>query len=139
MKEKTNFLMKENIKLFILSFLGTFSPIINILVTVGLLIVIDFIVGLYRAIYLKETITSRKMSNSIGKILLYNLFVISLWGLEYHIMDNLLPITKVGAMFVALVEIKSISESLEKIFKINFFIKIMNAIKRGENGMKSEI
>jgi hypothetical protein len=128
--------MREKLYLFLLSALAVFSPLAPILFSVGFLILADFIVGLYRAKVRNETITSRKMSNTISKMVLYQIMIISLFILETFLLDKVIPLTKMGAVFIALVEIKSISESIEMITGVNIWKKVIEAIRRGTNNTK---
>ena len=128
--------MREKLYLFILSLLTVFTPLVPILFSVGFLILADFIVGIYRAKVKNETITSRKMSNTISKMVLYQIMIISLFILETFLLDKILPLTKMAAVFIALVEVKSISESVEMITGVNIWKKVVEALRRGTNNTK---
>jgi hypothetical protein len=123
--------MKDKLYLLLFSFVATFAPLVPLLLSIGILIIIDFCVGLYRAYKIGELITSRKMSNTISKMLLYNLMIVSLFILEAFIIDKALPLTKIGAGFIAIIEVKSINESVELITGTDILGKIMGLIKRG--------
>lgn len=128
--------MKEKLYLLLLSSLAVFTPLIPLTLSVGFLIMVDFCVGIYRAKKKGEMITSRKMSNTLSKMVLYQLMIISLFVLETFLLDNILPITKMGAAFIALIEIKSISESIEMITGLNIWTKLVEALRRGTNNTK---
>jgi hypothetical protein len=128
--------MKNYLLYFLVSLVAILTPVVPILLTVGSLITIDFIIGIWRAFKMKEPITSRKMGNTISKMLLYQLMIISLFLLETFILTDILPFTKIGAALISIVEIKSISESIEKVTGINIWTKITKIIKRGQSQTK---
>jgi hypothetical protein len=109
------------------------------LLTIGVLIVIDFLVGIYRAFKMGEKITSRKMGNTISKMFLYQLTIISLFLFETYIVGPILPITKIGAALISITELKSIDESVEKMTGVGVWKKLVKIIKRGESETKDFI
>lgn len=131
--------MKQYLMSFFVSLVAILSPVVPILLTVGTLITIDFIIGLWRAYKMKEKITSRKMGNTISKMLLYQLMILSLFLLETFILTDILPFTKIAAGLISVVEIKSISESIEKVTGVNVWTKLVKIIKRGESQTKDFI
>jgi hypothetical protein len=92
------------------------SPIKTLLLTIGFLIAADFIFGIIRAYTKKEIISSRKMSNTIGKILLYNLAIISVYFLDKYLIGSGLHLEKVAAGLIGLTEFKSLDESFKTLF-----------------------
>jgi hypothetical protein len=77
--------MKQYLSYLFVSLFAVFAPVVPLLLTIGCLIIIDFIVGVYRAFKMKEIITSRKMGNTISKMLLYQLTILSLFVFETYI------------------------------------------------------
>jgi hypothetical protein len=132
------------IKAWILSHLNTLfiatiaviSPVKPLLLTVGFLIVADFIFGIYRAYRLKENITSRKMGNTISKIILYNLAILSVYFLDKNILDTGLHLEKICAGLIGVVEIKSLSESFYILTGIDIWTKLKGILERGESNTK---
>lgn len=121
------------------SLIAIFSPVVPLMLTIGFLIGLDFIVGLYRAWKLKEQITSRKMGNTISKMLLYQATILSLYVFEVYILGSTLPVSKIGAGLISVVEIKSIDESVEKMTGTGVWKRIVKIIKRGESETKDFI
>jgi hypothetical protein len=115
------------------------SPVVPLLLTIGFLIVIDFIFGMYRAHKTGEKITSRKMGNTISKILLYNLMVISVYFLDHYILKTGLNLEKIAASLIGIVELKSLDESFVKLFGWSIYDKIKKAIQRGTSTTKDII
>jgi hypothetical protein len=131
--------MKQYLSYLFVSLLAVFAPVIPLLLTIGCLITIDFIIGIYRAFKMKEVITSRKMGNTISKMLLYQLTILSLFVFETYILQGLLPVTKIGAGMISVTELKSIDESVEKMTGIGVWKKLTKIIRRGESQTKDFI
>lgn len=131
--------MKHFLYNLFLSLVAVFSPITPLILTVGFLIALDFFVGIYRAFKLKEPISSRKMGNTISKMLLYQCTILSLYVFEVYILDSALPITKIGAGLISIVEIKSLDENIQKITGISVYDRIVKVLKRGVSNTKDFI
>jgi len=128
--------MKQYITPLLASLVAVFTPVLPTLLTVGFLIALDFIVGIYRAFKLNEEITSRKMGNTISKMLLYNITILSLWVFEKYILQDAIPITKIGAALISITELKSIDESVEKLIGVGIWKKLVRIVKRGDSETK---
>ena len=112
--------------------LSIFAPVIPLILTVLFLVVVDFILGVYRAYRTDpKSVTSRKMSNTIGKILIYISTILALFLLEKYILDSILPITKMVVALISFVEIKSIDESFKLLLGYSFYDKLIEVVKRG--------
>jgi phage-related holin len=123
----------------IIATVAILSPVVPLLLTIGFLIVIDFIFGIYRAHKTGEVITSRKMGNTISKILLYNLMVLSVYFLDHYILKTGLNLEKIAASLIGIVELKSLDESFVKLFGWSIYEKIKKAIQRGTSTTKDLI
>jgi hypothetical protein len=108
----------------VIMIVGAFlAPIGGILLTVGLSIFADTIVGIWKAKKLKEKITSRKLSQIISKMLLYQATVILFYLIDYYILNAIimtfftvpLMLTKVIALTLASIEIYSIDENIKAV------------------------
>lgn len=131
----------NHFNLLCVSVITILTPICPLMLTVGSLIIIDFIFGISRSIklYGLESITSRKMSNTISKMLLYNLVVITVYLLEIHLIQTGLPLAKMAAGLIGLTEAKSIDESFTSIFGWSFWGKLRKIILRGTSETKDLI
>lgn len=92
-----------------------------VLVTIGVLISIDLILGLYAAIKQGEKIESKKLANTVSKGIVYHLFIISAFIIEKFIFNGHIPMLEITAGFISLIELKSISENVDKIIGLNLF------------------
>lgn len=100
------------IKSIMMAMLAFLAPIHLLMICVGILIGADFITGIARAVKKKQKITSNAMKRTVVKSLIYQVAVISGFALE-TIMPGGLPIAKLVASAIALVEFKSIAENVQ--------------------------
>ena len=124
--------MKTFLLKFFASILLILSPLAPIVISLGILIFIDFITGVYKSVKIKDTITSRKMSLTVSKLLLYNLAILSGFLCETFLIKEI-PFTKIISGFIALTELKSISENVTAVTGVNYWNKIMEYVKRSKN------
>jgi len=128
----------NHLSLILASVVSIFSPVIPLILTLLFLVGIDFILAVYRSYRIDpKSITSRKMSNTIGKILIYTSTILSLFLLEKYILDSILPITKMVVALISFVEIKSIDESFKLLLGYSFYEKLVDMVKRGSSNTKN--
>lgn len=118
-------ILSMNIKASCLAIFGIlmafFAPIVGLVATVGLLIFSDTILAIYRAHRLGETITSRKMSRLVSKLVLYEASILLVFMVDHFLLGEFVStltsipnfITKLSAIGLAGIELKSINESLQ--------------------------
>ena len=130
--------MKDFLLTLVISILSLITPIKPLVFTIGFVIAIDFIFGVYRSWKLDpKSITSRKMGHTISKILFYNLsvitvyFVAGIWSSDVGLLA-----AKATALLIGLTEIKSIDESFQILFGFGFYQKVMDILKRNVNDTK---
>lgn len=129
--------------LIILAFLVPIKPLI---LTVGICIAADTIIGIWRAKKMKEKITSRKLSNIISKMLLYQGAVILFFMIETWILGDIiglftkipLLLTKLVACTLVYIELKSVDESYEIIHGYSIWDKFKEMLKRSKS-IKNDI
>lgn len=126
----------KHINSLFIACIAILSPVKSLLLTVGFLIIADFIFGIYRAYKNNEVITSRKMGNSISKLLLYNLAILSVYFLDTYIIGSGLHLEKICAGLISTVEIKSLDESFKTIFGFSIWDKLRKIIQRGSSTTK---
>ena len=95
-----------------LAALALLAPVHALLVAVGFLIAADFVLGVAAALKKGEPLTSKAASRTIYKSLAYNMAVISGFALE-GLVPGGLPIAKLCAAAIGLVEFKSLVESVK--------------------------
>lgn len=103
--------MKEYIYKGLLVLLSIFAPIKALLISCGVLIVADMITGMMAAKKRKESIQSAEMRRSVSKMVVYQIAIMSAYVLESYMLDGLLPVSKIVAGVIGMVEFKSILEN----------------------------
>lgn len=105
------------------------APIQGIMITVGVCILADTIMGVWKAKKLKQTITSRKLSQIISKMFLYQATIVLIFAVDKFILDGIIqqfftvPLlaTKVVALTLISIELFSIDENLRAVHKKGFW------------------
>jgi hypothetical protein len=121
----------------LVSLVGVLAPTTPIILSVVFLIFCDFIFGLYRSYKTGQEITSRKMSQTLPKIFLYNLVIIALFLSNKFVIETGLPLEKIAASLICLVELRSIDESWKMIYGWSIWDKVTESVNRGKNSNKS--
>ena len=113
-----------------------FAPITGLIVVVGLVIMFDTFTGIYKSVKLKGwcSIRSRKLSQIISKLVLYELSVLVLFPIDKFLLNEFFLsfvsinffATKLVCIFLIVVEITSIKENIEEALNID----ILKAVKR---------
>ena len=119
-----------------------FAPIQQLVIVVGLAILCDTFTGIYKSVKLDgwKSIRSRKLSNIISKMVLYEVSIIILFPIDKFLLNELLLnivsvqffSTKVACVLLILVEITSIKENIEAALKIDIWKTLKNFIKRAK-------
>lgn len=117
------------------------APIKFILILVGLAILLDTIVGIIKSKKLKVPITSKKLSNILFKMVIYQGAVLTFYCIDVFILGDFIKLaisvpfalTKVVALIAISIEMYSIDESLRlfndgKGFKF-YFKRLIGLIK----------
>lgn len=123
----------SNIGTFFASVFGVLAPVSAIVYTLTFIIFLDFIFGVVKSIKLKQEVTSRKMSQSISKIFLYNLVIIGLFVMDKYVLSTGIGLERIGASLIILVEFRSIDEHFTKLFGYSLWDKISEQFKRGKS------
>lgn len=108
------------------------APELGLMIAVGFLIMFDMTTGIAAAYKIKTPVTSRKMSRTISKTIFYTIAILAGVCLQF-IMGDALPVTKIIAGVIALVEGKSIFENLYKLTGINYLNSLKNVFQRNLN------
>lgn len=117
-------------KIWLFALFAVFLPIKELMLTIGFLVAADLVVGVWKAIKTGQRIRSRRMSDTITKLLLYQLAIMSGFLIETFIISELIPITKLIATVIAIIEFKSIIESIEAVTGKDLWSKIKAIVGR---------
>lgn len=124
--------MKTWLISILLSVLAAISPLVPLFVTATLLIVGDMVFAIYRAYKNGVPITSRKLSQVLPKLILYNIGILLAFLVEKYVLVDTIPISKLALGVISMVEMKSIDESFQSIFGYSLYAKLLAMIKRPE-------
>lgn len=124
-----------NLKYFLTLIIVYLAPVHSSMIVVGILIVIDTILGVSACKINKQKIESRKFARVLIKMLAYQLLIITAHLCETSLID--IPFTKITLTFIAISEFLSISESFSKITGQNFIGYIKSFLqKKLDNAVK---
>jgi hypothetical protein len=122
--------MKTWLISILLSVLAALSPMVPLFVTATLLIISDMVFAIYRAYKNEVPITSRKLSQVLPKLILYNIGILLAFLVEKYVLVDTIPISKLALGVISMVEMKSIDESFQSIFGYSLYAKLLAMIKR---------
>jgi hypothetical protein len=111
---------------------ASLAPATPLFITASLLIISDFVFALWRCHKTNVPITSRKMSNIIPNLLLYNIAILLSFLVEVHVLDKSIPLSKIAVGVIAMVEGKSIDESFKLLFGYSIYETMMKKVRRPE-------
>lgn len=138
-------LLSTTAKINLSSFLSVIAaflfPIKAIMITVGLSILGDTAIGIYRAKKKGEKITSRKLSQIISKMFLYQGAIVLFFCIEKFILADFillftgipLFLTKLVGALMVFIEIQSISESIESLTGKSIWARLKEMITRAKD------
>lgn len=137
--------MKTN-SLILLSMLSVLAPVKPMVLMAIFSIVLDMFFGVWRSVKQKGwvSITSRRLSNTISKSLLYGGAIVFIFLLEKFVLADLLGyfisvdllLTKAFTAFCIFTEVKSINESYYSVTKVNVWNKFLGFVKRSKEQME---
>lgn len=121
-------------------------PIIPLIIVVGVFIFADTAFGIWRAVKTKQSITSKRLSNIVSKMVLYQSSIILFFIMEKYMLCDIVGyfisipwfITKLIACTLCSIELKSIDESFRIVLGVSLWEKFKLMLKRTSE-MKTEI
>jgi len=133
---------------FLTSLILFYTPITGLLIGVAIAIIFDTFTGIFKSIKLKgiASVKSRILSNIISKMALYELCIISLFAIDYYVLNEFVirsfginfMFTKICAIMLIFVELVSIKENIEETFKVSLWKLLKNAFNRAKE-VKTDI
>ena len=117
-----------------------FLPISGILILIGLSVILDSLAGVWKSRKLGTSITSRKLSAVISKILLYEVTVMLFYLIDYYILNDIvltffsveLLTTKILALVLVSIEVISINENYKAVKNIDLWESLKNLFARAK-------
>jgi hypothetical protein len=123
-------------------------PIYGLLISVGAAIALDTITGIFKSIKLLgwKSIRSRKLSNVISKMALYEICILFLFVMDKFVLNEFIKhafgfdfmFTKICAILLIFTELVSIKENIEESFKIDIWKLLKQAFNRAKE-IKSNV
>jgi len=138
--QELGLLFKEKIGVLVSVIISFIIPIKPLLLIIGLIICIDTITGIYKVFKTKEKFSSRKLSRTISKMVLYLACIILIFSLDKLLLGELISsfvtvqffTTKVVAMFLVTVELISIKENIKAATKVDIWKKFKGLLRRAK-------
>lgn len=131
-------LFVKHLEPMMIALLAVFAPVKAVLLVTGFLIFADLISGIMAARKRGEKISSAGLRRTLSKCLVYNLAVISGFLVETYMISDLLPISKLIAGVISLVELKSILENLNTINGTDIFKTVISSLGSKNDEEKKE-
>lgn len=142
-----NKLMKSILIYTITSVLLFFAPIQGLVISVGIAILMDTFCGIYRSVKIDGwgSVSSRRLSEIVSKMLLYQSCVISLFVIDKFVLHDILSMwfsveyimTKICTILLIFIEAVSIKENFEKATGKDVFKMLKKALSRAQVIKKS--
>jgi hypothetical protein len=125
-----------------------FVPIYGLLISVGAAIILDTITGVFKSIKINgiKSIRSRKLSNVISKMALYEICILLLFVMDKFVFNEFIKgafgfefmFTKICAILLMFTELVSIKENVEESFDIDIWKLLKSTFNRAKE-IKSDI
>lgn len=112
----------------LVSAVSVFAPIKGVIVTVGIVILVDTVTGVLAARKRGEKITSAGLRRSISKALIYQTAILTGFLIEKYLIGDIIPLTKLLAGAIGAVESISIVENLNSLSDNNVFKKVIELL-----------
>lgn len=117
-----------------------FMPIYGILIAVGTAIILDTFTGVFKAVKLNgwQSVRSRKLSQIVSKMLLYEVCIVLLFIIDKFILSEFISkwldvdfmFTKICAILLIFIELVSIKENIEEAYNIKIWDMLKKAFRR---------
>lgn len=121
--------MSQWIKSLGLSIIAILAPIHAVMLAVLALILLDTITGIWAAIKRDEKVTSAALRRTISKIVIYQIAIVSGFLLQQYIFgSDTIPVVKLIASAIGVVECKSILENANYINQSPLFASIVSKL-----------
>lgn len=131
------------IQYLLASFLLLFVPIYGLLIAVGTAIILDTFTGVFKSIKLYgwRSVKSRKLSNIVSKMMLYEICILLLFVMDKFVLNEFVKhafgfefmFTKICAILLMFIELVSVKENVEEAFKIDIWKMVKSALNRAKD------
>jgi hypothetical protein len=118
------------------SVIGVIAPLKAIVLIIVAAVFIDFGLAIYHALKKGIPITSRKMYQTIPKLLIYISVILIVYYSNIYIFEVPMDLHKIVGGFILLTEFKSIDENINLILGFSLFSQLTDFLSRGKNSSK---
>jgi choline-glycine betaine transporter len=118
------------------SIIGVIAPLKAIILIIVAAVFIDFSLAVYHAFKKGIPITSRKMYQTIPKLLIYISVILIVYYSNIFIFEVPMDLHKIVGGFILLTEFKSIDENINLILGFSLFSQLTDFLSRGKNSTK---
>lgn len=115
-------------KSIIITTIALLAPVHSVIMTVGFLIFMDLFTGMMAARKRLEPITSSAMRRTVSKMIIYQIAILSAFFCERYLLDGILPVAKLVAGAIGMVELTSVLENGNTILGANIFKVILKRL-----------
>lgn len=126
----------------IASILLLFAPVYGLLIAVGTAIILDTFTGVFKSVKLNgwKSIRSRKLSNIVSKMMLYEVCVLLLFLMDKYLLNEFVVrsfgieymFTKICAILLIFIELVSVKENIEEAYKIDIWAMLKKLLSRAK-------
>lgn len=120
--------MKSWLDSLIIALVAALAPVGPLMAAVGALVAIDFCTGVWRAYKVKSPVTSAGFRRTVTKSVVYLVAVLAAFLVEHFLMADFIPVSKIVAGFIGVVELKSILENSNAILGYDVFKKLIKKL-----------
>ena len=124
------------------SILLLFAPVYGLLIAVGTAIILDTFTGVFKSVKLDgwKSIRSRKLSNIVSKMMLYEVCVLLLFLMDKYLLNEFVirsfgieyMFTKICAILLIFIELVSVKENIEEAYKIDIWAMLKKLLSRAK-------
>lgn len=132
----------KHLQYLIASILLLFAPVYGLLVAVGTAIILDTFTGVFKSVKLSgwKSIRSRKLSNIVSKMMLYEVCVLLLFLMDKYLLNEFVFLwfgieymfTKICAILLIFIELVSVKENIEEAYKIDIWAMLKKLLSRAK-------
>lgn len=140
--------MKTYLNYIFTGLLMFFAPIYGLLIAVGFAIFLDTFTGIFKSVKLNgwRSIRSRKLSNIVSKMLLYQITILLLFVIDNYVLNEFVTVhftikfmfTKLVTILLIFIELVSIKENIEEALKVDIW-KLLKTILNRAKEVKEDI
>jgi len=134
--------MKSYLNYILSGLILFFAPIQGLLIAVAVGIMLDTFTGIFKSIKLNGwvSIRSRKLSNVVSKMLLYQVCIVLLFAIDFYALNEFIictfgikyMFTKLVAILLIFIELVSIKENIEEALNIKVWDLLKTLFNRAK-------